>query len=417
MKKDRLFESLNIAELMVRKKASRLTAEEEQALRDWAGLSEENTELYSEITQGKELGKEIDILNKYNAAEAFAKFQSKVAEQQEGQQPHDLPENQELKQTQNRPGLQNSNRFLIGIAASLFVFVIAGLGYYFYEKNSPAELTATTTASDQILPIGNEAVLTLANGKEIKLSNAKNGELAVEGDVKVHKTKDGELAYTVSANNNTLASNKIETPKGGIYQVSLPDGTKVWLNAASSLKYPVSFNGLNQRRVELTGEAYFEISKQQKPFIVSMKGEETEVLGTHFNINCYPDEAVIRTTLMEGSLKVSIPGTQYSKVLKPGYETVVGKSIKGIDLEKADLEAALAWKNGAFIFVDQDLETIMRTIGRWYNVEVEFADPEKRKVTFGGSMSRYSELKKVLKKLELTGLAKFKLEGRKLIVQ
>ncbi|WP_316747870.1 FecR family protein [Pedobacter gandavensis] len=417
MKNDRLFESLNIAELIVRKKTSRLKPGEEQALKNWADLSEENAGLYAEITEGKGLGKEIDNLNKYNAGEAFAKFQDKISKQQEWKEPQDLPQDQNLTADQHVRKLRNTNRFLIGIAASLFLFVIAGLGYYFYEKDSPSDLTATNVTVDQVLPGNNQAVLTLANGKEIQLSDAKNGELAVEGDVKVNKTKDGALAYTASLGNTASALNKIETQKGGMYQVTLPDGTNVWLNAASSLEYPVTFNGLNQRRVKLSGEAYFEIAKQQKPFIVNMNGEETEVLGTHFNINCYPDEAVIRTTLMEGSLKVSIPGTAYSKVLKPGYQTVLGKSVKGIALEKADLEATLAWKNGTFVFVDDDLETIMRELARWYNIEVEFADPEKRKVTFGGSISRFSDLNKVLKKLELTGLAKFKLEGRKLIVQ
>lgn len=181
--------------------------------------------------------------------------------------------------------------------------------------------------------------------------------------------------------------------------------------------YPVNFNGMKERRVELIGEAYFEIAKQKIPFIVNMKGLRTEVLGTHFNANSYPDEGVLRTTLLEGSIKVNIPESPDAIVLKPGYEAVVGPNIKGIRVEKVDMEEAVGWKNGSFVFIEQDLGAIMRQLSRWYNVEVEFSDPQKKNLEIGGSISRFSDIKKVLKMLELTGMAKFKVIGHKVIVE
>lgn len=396
MKNDRLFEGLNIAELIVRKKANCLTADEEQTLIDWANLSEENAKVYAEISQGKGLTKAVDQLNKYNSADAYAKFKSRVSEQESLLKP------------------QKSYTALIGIAASLLIFILAGLGYYFYSKGSNENVIASN--STPVLPASAQAVLTLADGKTIQLSSLAKGELALEGAVKLNKTKEGELVYAASERSST-SFNKIETPRGGTYIVNLPDGTRIWLNAASSLKYPVSFNGLKTRRVELIGEAYFEIAKQTIPFVVSTKGLNTEVLGTHFNINAYPEEAVMKTTLLEGSIKVSIPESSFSKVLKPGYEAVVGAAVKGIEVEKVDLNETVGWKNGSFVFIEQDLSTIMRELSRWYNVDVEFADPEKRKLEIGGSISRFSDIKKVLKMLEMTGLAKFKVIGHKVVVE
>lgn len=396
MKNDRLFESLNIAELMVRKKVGDLSADEEQTLIDWANLSKENSKVYAEISDGKLITKELDQLKKYNSADAYAKFKSKISEQESLLKP------------------QKFDTPLIGIAASLFIFILAGLGYYFYQKSHAEHVIASN--SSPVVPAGPQAVLTLADGKTIQLSDMAKGELLLEGAVKLNKTKEGELVYAASENSST-ALNKIETPRGGTYVVNLPDGTKIWLNAASSLKYPVSFNGLKERRVELIGEAYFEIAKQKTPFIVSTTGLNTEVLGTHFNINAYPEEAVLKTTLMEGSIKVSIPESNYSTVLKPGYEAVVGPAVKGIEVEKVDLSETVGWKNGSFVFIEQDLGSIMRELSRWYNVEVEFADPEKKKLEIGGSISRFSDIKKVLKMLEMTGLAKFKVVGHQVIVQ
>lgn len=322
--------------------------------------------------------------------------------------------------------LGNNKRILriyikrIAIAASIAI-ITAAAGLYFYQKKqvTPTQLAA----KNDIAPGGNKAFLTLSDGKRIILTDVRDGMLAEQSGAKITKAADGQLIYTVSnlprEKNKTNVYNTIETPRGGTYQVRLPDGTKVWLNAASTLRFPSSFARLVNRRVELlSGEAYFEVAKDKEhPFIVKSSEQEVEVLGTHFNVNNYKDEISTRTTLLEGSVRISSlekDGTKgKSKLLKPNQQSVIiGKSLEVIN---SDIEEAVAWKSGYFKFQNEGIESVMKKIARWYNVKVQYAGiiPTEG---LGGTMSREQNLSKVLDVLQSTGLVKFKINGDVVIV-
>lgn len=307
------------------------------------------------------------------------------------------------------------------LIAAAVLFCLA-LAFYFFQDAYTIP-TITSTAKIDIAPGGNKAFLTLANGKRIVLTDAKNGELAEESGIKVIKTADGQLVYNVSNGISAVTgTNKIETPAGGQYQVRLPDGTKVWLNAASSLTFPTKFAKL-ERRVMLSGEAYFEVAKDKRhPFIVKTEQQEVEVLGTHFNINSYQDEPELKTTLLEGSVKVvpaslSLNGNSqlHDIILKPGEQAV--NSGAGIMVKQIDAQSAIDWKNGDFIFNGETLESIMRKVSRWYNVQIIYEDQNLKKQSFGGEVSRFANVSEVLEVLELTGFAHFKIEGRRIIIK
>lgn len=309
--------------------------------------------------------------------------------------------------------LLNIRRF----AAAACILIIAGISIYFYKRMISENHSAHTNLVSQIQPGKNGATLTLANGKKIRLMEAAEGELAKESGVVVTKTKSGELIYTVRERTGAWAGseklNELTTANGETFQVQLPDGTKAWLNAASSLKFPAAFSGI-ERNVELTGEAYFEVSKNKlKPFIVMAKGTRTVVLGTHFNIMAYKDEPVVKTTLIEGSVQLSKGNIKV--VLKPGQEGRMANNDTEFSVTEVDANAAVAWKNGLFVFEDESLENIMKKIERWYNVEVVYQDVDKS-LQFGASISRHDSVSDVLEWLELTGGIHFKIEGRRITV-
>lgn len=297
---------------------------------------------------------------------------------------------------------------LAGIAAAI-VFIVAGV--YFF-KPQPKPVRESQYARD-IAPGKVGATLTLANGKKIRLADVVNGEIAMEAGTKVTKTENGELIYEIkgnSADENTI--NTLSTAKGETYTLTLPDKSKVWLNAASSLTYSANLTERGKRRVKLEGEGYFEIAKDKNhPFVVESGNQEVEVLGTHFNVNAYRDEKVYRTTLLEGSVKVSGHGEM--KILVPGHQAL--NSGGHIKLSKVDTELAVAWKSNNFIFDRLDIKEIMRNIERWYNVEVIYKE-EIPSGTFWGSVSRFENISKVLIPLEATGNVHFEIEGRKIYV-
>ncbi|WP_316834942.1 FecR family protein [Pedobacter nutrimenti] len=333
------------------------------------------------------------------------------------------------------------------VAAAAAVLLIVGLSIFFYTSYyAPRHLEGSAATRDlltnDIKPGSNKAYLVLSNGKRVSLTDAANGELAKEAGVEITKTADGQVVYKTatdisdringrhpvpdlirdlsgSRTSYSNALNTIETPRGGQYQIRLPDGSKVWLNAASKLIYPVTFNGRGQRVVELSGEAYFEIFKNKlQPFVVKSKNQEVTVLGTHFNINTYDDEPNTKTTLLEGSVQVSgrhpefISGPPLKQVLKPGQQSILagGK----INVIPADLIETMAWQKGDFVFKNESLESIMRKICRWYNVEVIYVGKIDTKQTFSGQVSRNKNISEVLKALESGGTLKFKIEGKKI---
>ena len=312
----------------------------------------------------------------------------------------------------------NRNIFQWSISVAAAIIIIAAAGLFFYSPNKNAEQPAKLTIKKDIAPGGNKAILTLSNGKKISLTDASNGQLAENSGIRITKTADGQLIYTVLGESRDLnpKHNTIETPKGGQYQVILPDGSKVWLNAASSLRYPVSFEPLSKRQVELSGEAYFEVAKDKtRPFLVSTNGQEVEVLGTHFNINGYADEPSVKTTLLEGSIKVLNRISDNSQLLQPGQQsTITGNTTTVSDV---DIQEVIAWKNGHFRFDDENLEGIMRKISRWYDIDVVWQDPSAKNERFAAVTSRFNNVSKLLRMLEQTGDVKFEIEGRKIRIK
>ena len=312
-------------------------------------------------------------------------------------------------------------------AAAAVILIILSIGAYFmFSSKSPKqEIVKTAPTKPQlkndIAPGGNKAVLTLADGSTIVLDSASNGTISQQGNIKVQKLNNGSLAYTINGHqvreNDEAFFNTISTPRGGQYQVTLADGTKVWLNAASSIRFPVVFTG-KERKVEITGEAYFEVAKNKNmPFKVKANSSEIEVFGTHFNVNSYDDEASIKTTLLEGKVKVSIPaiaGNQSSKFLQPGQQADINKEGKINVMDNADTEEAVAWMNGHFQFKSADLKTILRQISRWYDVDVEYKG--NANLHFTGQLTRNENVSKVFEKLALTGEVHFKIDGKRIII-
>jgi transmembrane sensor len=266
-----------------------------------------------------------------------------------------------------------------------------------------------------------KAILTLGDGSKIILDDAKNGILANQGGNSVLKAAEGEVIYsfineiidpTLEDQQAPVIYNTIETPKGGKFQIKLPDGSKVWLNAASSLRFPTVFNG-SKRQVELNGEAYFEVSPDKsKIFEVNTRNQVVQVLGTHFNINAYSDEPTVNTTLLEGSVRVSDLRTNISQLLKPGEQSQLSEQIDVINLK--DTNEAVAWKAGYFQFDEADIKTVMRQIERWYDVSVVY-EGDLPNYRFGGEIERNLSLLQVLKVLEKTKVH-FRLEGREVTV-
>ncbi|KAA8486276.1 FecR family protein [Arcticibacter tournemirensis] len=273
------------------------------------------------------------------------------------------------------------------------------------------------TADNDIAPGENKAVLTLSNGKKILLDDSADGEIAKQSGIKITKKTNGELVYTVvdPASRGITAgqTNVIETPKGGQYQINLPDNTKIWLNAGSSLRYPVAFTG-KERKVVLTGEAYFEVAPDKtKPFIVESDQIEIKVLGTHFNVMAYDDEETMNTTLLEGSVLIR---NRYGKqLLMPGQQASIDKKNDQIIVSQANIKANVAWKNGYFYFHDEDIRSVMMRVARWYDVEVVYQGDVKSP-PFGGTFSRYKKLSQLLAYLHEAGDLKFKQEGRRVTV-
>ncbi|SHE44860.1 FecR family protein [Pedobacter caeni] len=298
------------------------------------------------------------------------------------------------------------------IAAAASVVLVAGIGLYFYSNQPSDQVQGLQQYANDVAAGSNKAYLTLASGKKILLSTATNGMLAEEGGVKISKTADGQLVYTIAdeGKKSTGKYNRIETPIGGQYELQLPDGTRVWLNAASSLKYPASFYAQKERSVELTGEAYFEVAKDKtKPFLVKSKGQEVEVLGTHFDVNAYPDEQSIKTTLIEGSVKLNGHLT-----LKPGQQSELSDG--KFKVKEVNANDAADWKNGEFVFSNEPLTSILKKAARWYGVEIVYEQNLAKVPTFTGSVSRAENISSVLNMLEETSNVRFSIAGKQIRV-
>jgi ferric-dicitrate binding protein FerR (iron transport regulator) len=305
------------------------------------------------------------------------------------------------------------------VAAILLVALLIGALFIPTKKKSDNNDQLTKTVQPKpIVPGGDKAYLTLANGTSIVLDDAKNGALTSQSGVKVSKAGNGVVVYEFnkSAEAGNLASqfNTITTPRGGQYQVVLADGTHVWLNAASSIRFPQAFNG-PQRLVEVSGEAYFEVAKDKShPFIVQANGTKVQVYGTHFNVNAYPDNNNVTTTLLEGSVQMSSNGQ--ATMLIPGEQGVSMTSGGAIRVSKADLQQTMAWKNGYFIFHDLSIVEVMKQVSRWYDVDIEYQDEAVKSNEFGGAISRYKSITELLDNMQLTRSIHYKIDGRRVII-
>ena len=305
--------------------------------------------------------------------------------------------------------------------AAAAILLIASSAILFYSSNKGVGTKKDVAVSKKVAPDvtadpqpgGNKAQLTLADGSIILLDGTANGLLAEQGTAKIIKKADGQLLYDVTGAPTTdILYNTLSTPRGGQYNITLPDGSKVWLNSASTIIYPTSFNG-KERKVEILGEAYFEVAKDAtKPFRVKMNEMEVEVLGTHFNINGYQDESFVRTTLLEGKVKVRSGAVE--NLLNPGQQAQLGKNGNIKLLKNVNVEEVMAWKDGNFQFEDADIYSVMRQLARWYDLEVAYSGRLTKH--FVGSISRDVNLSQVLTMLQQTGEVKFSREGKKIIV-
>lgn len=409
MEDKRIEEVIYIAGLIKKRRFGQLTEDEAVELESWMNSNEINRRLIEEINEQDILAESLQEMEQYDVDAATRRFFS-----QTGMDP-DKPDTATI--------ISYPAKIILRWVAAAVVFLLgAGAIWYLFPVREVGIAQVSINDSVKIVPGGNNAILTLSDGSKVVLDSAANGLLSSQGNTKVIKLQDGKLVYEASAAGATQPTyNTITTPRGGQYQALLPDGTAVWLNAASSISFPTVFNDA-ERIVKVSGEVYFEVAarhykKTKTPFIVkitSSSGEnvgEVQVLGTHFNINAYDDERAVKTTLLEGAVQCNMSADY--KVLKPGEQASFsnGKILVEDDI---DTDEVIAWKNGSFYFNSNDIGTIMRQISRWYNIEVLYKG-EISKEAFSGIVSRESHLEQVLKIMEAGGV-KFNIQGRKIIV-
>jgi ferric-dicitrate binding protein FerR (iron transport regulator) len=400
MQMDPIQHSIRKAELFSKYLRQELTPGEDIELESLLMENPENRRLLAEMTDPDLLKSEIKIFEEINIEVGWNKFRAAT----EVAAPV-VP-------------IAPDRKKWWAVAAGIIILISLGGLLRVYFNDAEPELVNKAGESKQtlILPGGDKAYLTLADGQVIVLDSAMNGNVANQGAVNVIKL-GGVISYNGKESvDGTVAFNTINTPKGGQFQLILADGSKVWLNAASSLRFPAAFPG-NERTVELSGEAYFEVAhNENKPFTVKVPGKmDVIVTGTSFNINAYNDEVNANTALIEGRVKVSSPGKHSTRVLNPGQLASINPSGSISISNNADIEEVLAWKNGYFMFNNASAESILRQISRWYDVEVVFKG-ELNNETFSGMVNRKSSISKILRIMEEGGV-RFKIEGNRIIVE
>lgn len=365
-----------------------LTEKEHDELDNWVNENDHNMQLFEDLTDEKNLSANLEWMDKVQTEQSYQAMQEKGA--------FKVP----LKKFYNKK---------IWLAAASVIIVLGVFFVYRYTASKPGSVEDIVTADTTLLkPGGNRATLTLADGRVIDLTYAKTGAIESDSGSHVNKTADGELVYAnESSVSNVAAFHTLSTPVGGQYQVTLPDGTKVWLNAASTIKFPPAFRG-NERNVIITGEAYFEVAKnEKKPFKVWMEDSTSVVVtGTHFNINAYQNEKEQQVTLLEGSVTVS--NAMNVTKLEPGTQALIQN--RQITKDKVlDAEEITGWKDGLFVFHDAPIESIMMQLERWYDAKIIYKASIKQ--LFNATILRKEPLAKVLNLLELNGYVHFKTEN------
>ena len=406
----------HISSLLLKKIKEELTAEEQAALTDWLNQRPEaDRQFFDRATDLDEIEKVLQFMYGIDEERALADVLNTI-------QPVPV---QVVPLVPVRKGLFGKKVFFKYVAAAILTGAIVTTAVLVFNRrnNKPdvAKLPIEQRFHNDVQPGNDKAILQLADGRNIVLDSMQNGTIANQGNTAVNK-QDGIVQYNSSQQNKveTIAWNTLRTPRGGQYQLQLPDGSKVWLNAQSSLRFPAAFTG-NERLVELTGEAYFEVTKNpQMPFRVNMinttgkPSGQVEVLGTHFNINAYTDEEIMRTTLLEGKVKLSSIENAESTLLKPGEQSSLSQEFHVSHPIPVQTEEVVAWKDGLFRFQDASIESIMRQVARWYDVEIVYEGKINKQ--FIGTIPRNVPVSTLLKILESTGWVHFMIEGKKITV-
>jgi len=397
-----------IADLLNKRLEGTLSTEEQVILDAWLSESEANRSLFNELTDRSTLREKLNRYSQVDSEAIWLKTQQRM-----------------------HPGgkvlplhPQTGKWWKYGIAAS--VIIVLGVAGWLYLKPAGKEQVivqqqdSIATPDTAVMPGGVKATLLLADGRQIMLDEANERKNIQERDV-VISSQSGQLVYNNASAEGSVLYNTVTTPKGGQYRVQLPDGSLVWLNAASSLRFPIAFAG-SERKVSLTGEAFFEVKPMSnKPFKVAVEtpfgdGGEVEVLGTHFNVDAYTDDEVVKTTLLEGSVKI-ITGVGQN-LLKPGQMGTVDKEGGQKLIKHVDTDAVTSWKQGVFAFKGASVPAVMREIARWYNLDTDIQYAGKIPVTsFSGKISRHASIDEIVQVLSINGVqVKIDRAKRKIIV-
>lgn len=397
---DQNFE-LEMAAIIARILTGEISAEEQARLDAWLNADAANKQVLQRLTDKAYLASQLKKWDTKPNAEGWESLQARI----NPVQPALI--RRLIKQT------------LKYAAVIIPLLVLSISGYYFYRKNINNNKPVVSLAKVNIVPGSNKARLILGNGSQIEL-HGHNSQAIKEEDGTSINVQDAQLVYvseSTSADNSIApVFNTVITPRGGEYQVVLPDGTKAWLNAASSLRFPVRFTG-NERKVYVTGEAYFEVTKDAAhPFVVNARKMDIRVLGTKFNVNAYADEEYDKTTLTEGHVLLTAASGGKTADLYPGFQSTIGYKDGHIEIAKANIEEALAWRNNLFVFDSEPLESIMRKVSRWYDLDIDFADPGLKQYHFTGRIKRQENVQDILNLITVTSKVKFTFNNRKLTI-
>ncbi|HJA13820.1 MAG TPA: DUF4974 domain-containing protein [Candidatus Butyricimonas faecavium] len=378
-------EAFEIARIIQKSLKGELSEAEERQLSDWRKVSEENERAFQRMISEDFYTVGMEKLETYDYRVAYGRFLQRKYQQ------------------------RRKRRFLINmarVAAVALPFIIALVLYI--GLNREKEQTLRPSLATNILPGTSKAVLTLANGQMIPLGEEAADSTIITDGTQINASGSG-VTYASNGESGSIVYNKLEIPRGGEFCLTLSDGTKVWLNSETSIQYPVAF-GAKERRVFVQGEAYFEVAKDvKKPFTVQFMSSSVTVLGTSFNIRAYPEEKQSQTTLAEGSVRIYSPGS--SMLLKPGEQAEVNVLSGEMVKKEVEVKSFTSWKDGRFVFEQQPLEDIMRTLERWYDIRVIFRDEGAKRISLSGNLKRYGDFSQVMKMLQMTGDVRFELYG------
>ena len=378
-------EAFEIARIIQKSLKGKLSESEERQLSGWRKVSDENERAFQRMISEDFYTIGMEKLEMYDSRVAYGRFLQKKYQQ------------------------RRKRRFLINmarVAAVALPFVIALVLYV--GLNREEEQMVRPSLAPNILPGTSKAVLTLANGQMIPLGKEATDSTIITDGTQISASGSG-VTYASGVESESVVYNKLEIPRGGEFCLTLSDGTRVWLNSETSIQYPVAF-GAKERRVFVQGEAYFEVAKDaKKPFTVQFMSSSVTVLGTSFNIRAYPEEKRSQTTLAEGSVRIYSPGS--SMLLKPGEQAEVSALSGEMVKQEVEVKNFTSWKDGRFVFEQQPLEDIMRTLERWYDIRVIFKDEGAKRISLSGNMKRYGDFSQVMKMLQMTGDVRFELHG------